>query len=411
MAYQIYVIKTKQDFDLYFPKLEKIALRNEIHRTYEVGLDLEYITEINREFKWISNKNNTRASCLLQLASKSCLNKYDQEAKEALRNSVNKDSIEEFEEGLTNTINEDSIEKSKIALTNSENVCLLVFLKELGPVLPKKLIKLIKNDNWIKYGVGIEQDLALLASNYNLDHCGGGIELKSLALLKGIVNPSLKTLAKCYLNLELSKSKSVCDWSKELNAKELDYAAKDAIVSYELGKCLLFDFNQNCIVLELKYENKSDKKDNSILNYIGELKEYADGNKIEQPQYIFDIKDGHFEVRCKFENQSTLGRGFNKKTAKTIAAGRMYNLIFDRIVEIKEVETKSETNINYIGKIQEYAQKHRLEMPVYTDKSHIEGFEIECYFLNKVSFGNGNNKKTAKTEAAKNMYQLLFEKE
>lgn len=76
---------------------------------------------------------------------------------------------------------------------------------------------------------------------------------------------------------------------------------------------------------------------------------------------------------------------------------------------------------NYIGELQEYAQKKYLKLPVYEeitpdkeycskyslDIKNCKQFNISCLFNDKHSFGFGDTKKQAKTMAAKNMLESL----
>lgn len=369
MSYHIYIINTLSDFNLHFPKLEESALRNETPRTYEVGFDLEYICKGNNPSfihaqKWCLNTGNNLAACLIQIASK--------------------------------------------------GVCLVVSLVRLGPLLPKKLLKLIKNDNWVKYGVGVENDLSILSSNYSLGHCAGGLDLKNMALLHNHSSPSLKTLSEDYLGIKLSKNKSVVDWSQSLSHKQLDYAATDAIVSYELGKHLLrFKMNsKKTLVLEKVFENGSKTptlemtKINTNVDSISKLKEYADKFNLDEPKYTFKKHpNGSFEVVCTFKGHQTSFVASNKKIAKNGAAAGLWNLIFPD----QELSEPTDTlDINYIGKIQEYAQKQKYIMPVYSEDLSGDEKVVKCTFLNFVGIGRGHNKKEAKVKAAKIVYKKIL---
>jgi hypothetical protein len=213
--------------------------------------------------------------------------------------------------------------------------------------LPQKLINIIKNDSWVKYGVGIEQDLKILSNNYNLGQCCGSIELKNIALMAKINNPNLERLYNLLIGDHVKKSSSVCDWSLELTNEQLNYAVKDAIMSYQLGNellkpCICF-INDTCnnkvslnnIPINFINNNNNNNNNNIIsVNYIGKLNEFA-----QQKNYIFPIyketldynNNKNFICECTFINKITTGNGSSKKKAKYMAALNMYNIVIINI--------------------------------------------------------------------------------
>lgn len=404
MEYRVYIIETESQFYTYLPELKSAALKKKSPRTYEVGFDLEYICKANhpesysKSSQWVESNDSDIIACLIQIAS--------------------------------------------------SGVCLLINLVKLGPFLPKKLIKIIQNDNWIKYGVGVERDLDIVSNNYKLGHCGSGIDLKTLALLNGLNTPNMKYMANTYLGIKMNKSKnkSICNWSKPLENKEYTYAANDAIISYLLGKKIVkIDLNYSSSKssrLELNFKNVSPElhsqkltnsqdsrlrpinsqsnsgshqhpqkyiKKNNIknLNYIGVLQEYAQQKYISAPEYTYKLTSKGFKVTCTFCGNYTEGLWVNKKQAKTIAAGKMHQLIFD---EIYTPEFNQNDTTNHIGKLQEYAQQSQHNLPVYLETYSNGEFKVKCSFLNLKGTGKGTNKKSAKKMPLKSYISNCYPK-
>ena len=294
-----YIINSREDFHNYFPLLKETASINTTPNVYSIGFDTEFISKANypdsfkNALSWVNQTPNNIASCVIQLAS--------------------------------------------------EKVCLIINLVKMKKPLPKKLIKVIISDSWIKFGVGIEMDLKNLSLNYNLGHCAGGIELKNMALLGGMNKPSMEHLFKIFIGGYIKKDISICDWSKNLTDDELTYAAKDAIISYKLGIILLkpsFDMikkitiDENILNINIKLHTNSDNKHNQNkdvinINYIGKLQEYAQKNKLDLPIYEeLDSKiPNNFIIQCSFSDEKIYGNGSSKKKAKYLAAKCMYEKI------------------------------------------------------------------------------------
>ena len=178
--------------------LQEDALENEYSRTYSIGFDAEFISKANypisfeKSKNWILDAPTKEAVCLIQLASK----KYS----------------------------------------------FLIHLPKIGLPLPSKLKKIIMGDKWLKSGVGVEGDLRKICDNYRLPFFCGAFELKTLAEVGYIRKPNLVNLYSLFVGQQhfKDKSQSVCDWSLPIvERKKIDYAARDAIMSYQLFKSMM----------------------------------------------------------------------------------------------------------------------------------------------------------------------------
>jgi len=272
-------------------------------KVYVVGLDTEFISKDNypesfeKSSQWVINNSCRVATCILQVASKS--------------------------------------------------VCLVINLVKMGKPLPKKLIKLLTSESWIKLGVGIDNDMRLISSNYQLGHCSGSIELKTFALIAGHPTPNLELLYNQLIGGHVKKTDSVHDWTKDLTDEQISYAAKDAIMSYQLGISILNPSVSN--IKNVIDKHKSDKLEFTIgndddfkvakiqksedqkINYVGRLNEYAQQFKLTSPEYssVADTSKHpiKFIITCMFEGKKTDAMGLSKQEAKNIAAKLMLEQI------------------------------------------------------------------------------------
>ena len=283
----IYLVKTKEEWDKYFPVLRDSARTGTVPELFLVGLDTEFISRANFEVSfqesknWILDGSNDVATCILQFASRTC--------------------------------------------------CLIVYLTKIGPELPKSLIGMLISESWVKVGVGVELDLKYLSVNYRLGHCAGGIELRNFAIMSGMERSNLEHLYSVLTGHHVKKQKSIHDWTKELTREQLEYCAKDAIMSREIFEkmfepTLKFLSGKNYQDgFKLDFQNL--ELESPEINYIGRLNEKAQEKKLEAPQYIDQDKIGaEFQVRCVFMEKETVGNGRSKKDAKQEASRLMLDL-------------------------------------------------------------------------------------
>ena len=196
-SYNIIIIDNREKL-IKLDLLEKDALVNEKLRTYCIGFDAEFISRANysdsfqNSNRWIIETPTNEAVCLIQIASK--------------------------------------------------NYVFLIYLPAIGLPLPKRLKKIIIGEKWLKVGVGIEGDLRKICDNYKLSHFYGSFELKTLAEVGNIQKPNLANLYSLFVGKQhyKDKSQSICNWSLPLdNSKKIKYAARDAIMSYQLFYSML----------------------------------------------------------------------------------------------------------------------------------------------------------------------------
>ncbi len=295
----VYVIESADEFCSNFSRLAEDASTRNTENIHVVGMDLEYICKQNNpesfelSHKWIPGEPlSGLVSCVLQISS--------------------------------------------------TNVCFVINLVKMGVFLPKKLTNVITKGSWLKMGVGVEHDLKLLSENYNLGHCCGAIELKSVALVSKINQPNLLSLYSLFVGKPpcVKNTGGVRDWGTgHLTDEDLDYASWDAIMSYRVGMAMLFPHckktdvdiprNSHFVFQELvKHETGIYPK---TPNYIGLLQEYAQKLNAKLPVYIDQKVDDLFYTKCIYESHETIGHGTSKKKAKCGAAMEMchvFKLVF-----------------------------------------------------------------------------------
>ena len=111
----------------------------------------------------------------------------------------------------------------------------VVYLFQLSKCgLTDSITNLLSNDNIIKSGVAIDQDLTGLQQILHFDPAGF-IDLGDIARLKGLPHHGLRGLGACLLNFRISKSGRTSNWSaNQLTKKQIKYAATDAWLGREL---------------------------------------------------------------------------------------------------------------------------------------------------------------------------------
>ncbi len=96
-----------------------------------------------------------------------------------------------------------------------------------------ELVATLESENVIKAGVAIDDDIAALQKLENFYPCNT-IDLGILARPKAGARSGLRTLAAQFLGVRISKAQQCSDWSKELTAQQIAYAATDAWISREI---------------------------------------------------------------------------------------------------------------------------------------------------------------------------------
>jgi hypothetical protein len=229
------------------------------------------------------------------------------------------------------------------------SMSIIIDLCSLGPNLPDTLIDIFKNDAWIKCGVGTGQDLTHLSQNYGLGQCNGGFDVKNYVQMAGCQTPNLATTYSKLYNKQFEKDKriSMVDWSDPLTVEQIKYAANDAYVSYLIGTWI-------------------------VTRMVGLL------NPV-----VRDCNNGEGEVKEPAEDKPKM-------------------LVLKNSVS---------NEVNYVGLLQEWTQKNKLSMPTYlettNDASHKQKFSCVCILNSFKRTGEGNSKKEAKQNAAKQVYENI----
>ncbi|UCH13989.1 MAG: 3'-5' exonuclease domain-containing protein 2 [Bacteroidales bacterium] len=104
--------------------------------------------------------------------------------------------------------------------------------------IPDLLINIMENSDIIKVGVALKHDLVSL-QKIKAFKPGGFIDLQQYVEQFGIKDKGLRKLAANILGLRLVKGQQTSNWeSKTLKQPQLEYAATDAWVCYEIYKKL-----------------------------------------------------------------------------------------------------------------------------------------------------------------------------
>jgi ribonuclease D len=118
----------------------------------------------------------------------------------------------------------------------------LIRVQQTG--LPDEILSLFENDQIIKAGVAIRDDIKAL-QKISRFHPGSFVELSTLAKAAGLQVESVKKLAGLLLGFRISKSAQTSNWeAPTLTEKQLEYAATDAWVCLEIYKRLNSKFHQ-----------------------------------------------------------------------------------------------------------------------------------------------------------------------
>jgi len=105
--------------------------------------------------------------------------------------------------------------------------------------LTKEIISFFENDEILKAGVGIRDDIKALQKLKRF-HADGFVELSTIARNKGLQVESVKKLAGLVLGFRISKSAQTSNWEAEqYTEKQISYAATDAWVCLKLYSSLM----------------------------------------------------------------------------------------------------------------------------------------------------------------------------
>nr|WP_319569645.1 3'-5' exonuclease [uncultured Draconibacterium sp.] len=123
---------------------------------------------------------------------------------------------------------------NKVALLqlSTKNKAFLFRINRIG--LPREVVELLANENVIKPGVAIRDDIKGLQEFVSFKP-GGFVELQDEAKEMGIQNFSLKKLAAIACGFRISKGQQLTNWeASELTEAQQYYAATDAWAALEI---------------------------------------------------------------------------------------------------------------------------------------------------------------------------------
>lgn len=103
---------------------------------------------------------------------------------------------------------------------------------------PGKLIELLMNEEILKVGTGLTDDLRRMRSDFQFEP-GGFLDLQQYVEAFQIGEKGLKKLAAIVLRRRISKSQQVSNWdAEELTEAQVRYAATDAWICLEIYQTL-----------------------------------------------------------------------------------------------------------------------------------------------------------------------------
>ena len=105
-------------------------------------------------------------------------------------------------------------------------------LNKIG--LPKSLAAILADENIVKTGVAIKDDIRVLQKLTNYKPASF-VELQTYVKQFEIENISLKSIAAIVLGIRISKAQQLSNWEKQrLSTSQQNYAATDAWVGFEV---------------------------------------------------------------------------------------------------------------------------------------------------------------------------------
>lgn len=131
-----------------------------------------------------------------------------------------------FKKGKTNNT------KASLLQLATNNSTYLIRINKI--TMPQEIIKCFSNNEHLKIGVSIKDDLRVMMKISNFEP-QGFIELQEYVKAFGIEDMSLKKLAAIVLGYRISKSQQLSNWeATSLSEKQIKYAATDAWVCREI---------------------------------------------------------------------------------------------------------------------------------------------------------------------------------
>ena len=114
-----------------------------------------------------------------------------------------------------------------------ETSCLVLHIYYMSE-MPKSLESILRDENILKIGSGIDRDASKLTKESGLV-CKGLVDTQDMATSLGLRKIGLKALAEQFLGIELDKGVALTNWENfPLNLRQIEYAALDAWVGLKV---------------------------------------------------------------------------------------------------------------------------------------------------------------------------------
>jgi ribonuclease D len=158
-------------------------------------------------------------------------------------NRLNKELVLGFDTETRPTFRKGKTNQVALLQLSTNTDAYLFRLNRIG--LPESLAKLLASKNIMKIGVALKDDLRTLRKLREFKP-EGFIDLQQYVKDFGIEDNGLKKLVANILNFRISKGQQTSNWELEdLSPQQMEYAATDAWVCYEIFKKLNGSFHGN----------------------------------------------------------------------------------------------------------------------------------------------------------------------
>lgn len=144
---------------------------------------------------------------------------------------------------------------------------------------------------------------------------------------------------------------------------------------------------------------------NNVLGFATLDKSLNSINDWSKPLTINQLKYASNDAISSYNIGSLMVNSLKKSFNNNLNQKSFFNSNVSNVTQT--ISISENTEINYVGKLQELAQKENILFPTYVESIVNTKFKCECNFKNKISDGYGTNKKMAKNESAKNVFTLI----
>ena len=146
--------------------------------------------------------------------------------------------------------------KTAVLQLGVDTSCLVLHIYHMSE-MPESLESILRDENILKIGSGIDKDASKLARESGLV-CKGLVDTQHMAKSLGLQKIGLKALAKHLLGIELDKDTVFTNWEKfPLALSEIEYAALDAWVGLKI-------YQEMKAIGICKYQGKTETEVSSV---------------------------------------------------------------------------------------------------------------------------------------------------